>query len=121
MEYFNWTCAYSGKTIGRRTKTVDHIISLNKNGLNEIWNCVPAYKNYNSSKQDSNPIEWYIKQDFYDEDRLMDIIEWQLYAYEKWATESNQLPKELSNEIFRNHIRQYCLSSNSMRKHFCIN
>lgn len=85
MEFFDWKCAYSGIQLNKDNRSIDHIISLNKNGLNEPWNCVPMYKNYNTSKHINDMIAWYKKQDFFDISRLMKIYEWQEYAFEKWG------------------------------------
>ena len=41
----------------------------------------------NSSKNDNNLLEWYQEQDFYSEDRLQKIYEWQEYAFNKWHKE----------------------------------
>ena len=30
-------------------------------------------------------LEWYQEQEFYSEERLMKIIEWTIYAYDKWG------------------------------------
>lgn len=89
MEFFEWKCAYSGKYIGGKKnssiRSIDHVIPLNNSGEHEIWNCVPMYRNYNSSKQTSDMLEWYKKQEFYSEKRLNKIYEWQEYAYNKWS------------------------------------
>ena len=89
MEFFEWRCAYSGEYIGGNNKyrTKDHIIPLNKGGLNEIWNICPMYKPYNSSKHTSDMLEWYQKQDFFSEERLNKIYEWIEYAYNKWGND----------------------------------
>ena len=93
MDYFNFKCAYSNEYIGGDSdkRTVDHIIPLNDNGVNEIWNCVPMHHSYNSSKKDKDPMGWYLNQSFYNEDRLTNIIEWQLYAFDKYAQEQDML------------------------------
>lgn len=86
MEFFDWKCAYSGEYIGGNSeyRTIDHIIPLSKGGEHAIWNCVPMYANYNYSKQKKDMLDWYIKQNFYSEERLNKIYEWIEYAYKKW-------------------------------------
>ena len=84
MNFFEWRCAYSGETLSEETRSIDHIIPLAKEGLNEPWNCVPMVKYYNISKNASNINEWYITQNFYSEERLNKIYEWQEYAYNKY-------------------------------------
>ena len=87
MMFFNWKCAYSDKCLGNNKdnmRTIDHIVPLDKGGENEIWNLVPMYRNYNTSKHTSNMLEWYTQQDFFSIDRLTKIYEWRIYAYWKW-------------------------------------
>ena len=88
-KYFNWKCAYSGMKLLKSNRNLDHIIPLNDNGVNEIWNCVPMYNIYNFNKQDKSPLEWYKEQEYFSEERLAKIVEWQQYAYDKWATEED--------------------------------
>ena len=89
MNFFDWKCAYSDKYIGgnnnRSIRTIDHIISLSQGGEHEVWNCVPMDRGLNSSKQDKDMEEWYQKQDFYSEERLQKIYEWQEYAFNKYS------------------------------------
>ena len=85
MNYFNWECAYSGVTLTKENRSIDHINPLNQGGEHEIWNCVPMYKNYNTSKLDKKMEDWYQKQDFYSKDRLHKIYKWQEYAFNKWG------------------------------------
>ena len=86
MEFFDWKCAYSELTLDKnKNRTIDHIIPLSKNGDHEIWNLVPMCSNYNFQKQDKDMLEWYQEQEFYSEERLMKIIEWTIYAYDKWG------------------------------------
>lgn len=85
MKFFDWKCAYSGETLTKDTRSIDHIVPLNSNGDNMIWNLVPMTRSLNSSKQDKDMLEWYREQDFYSEDRLEKIYKWQEYAYNKYG------------------------------------
>ena len=87
MKFFNWKCAYSGKSLNNKNRTIDHIEPLNKGGEHNIWNLVPMDKSYNSSKHDKDMLEWYKEQEFYSEERLQKIYEWQKYSYEKWGND----------------------------------
>ena len=87
MSFFDWKCAYSGEALTKDNRSVDHIIPLNSDGDNMIWNCAPMTRNLNSSKCDKDMLEWYRKQDFYDTKRLDKIYEWQEYAFNKWYKE----------------------------------
>lgn len=87
MNFFNWKCAYSGKSIGGNNgnRSIDHIFPLAKGGAHEIWNCVPMDRSLNSSKCDKDLEEWYPQQDFYNENKLNKINEWCKYSYNKWG------------------------------------
>lgn len=93
MTFFNWGCAYSGVKFydfKNTTRSIDHIISINSGGLNEIWNVVPMHIPYNSSKHCRDDVmNWYREQEYFSEERLKRIVEWQLYAYDKWSTEED--------------------------------
>lgn len=84
FNFFEWKCAYSDIQLNENNRSIDHIIALNNNGLNEPWNCVPMYRPYNTSKYISNMEEWYKKQEFYSEERLQKIYAWCEYAFKKW-------------------------------------
>ena len=94
MQYFDWKCAYSGETLTKKTRSIDHIVPLNKKGQNEIWNLVPMCKSYNSSKRDKDMLEWYQEQDCYSEERLAKIREWQEYAYNKYYIKEGLYDRE---------------------------
>lgn len=85
FNFFNNSCAYSEEEL-TNNKTLDHIIPLSKGGTNEIWNVIPCSRSCNSSKQDKEFLEWYEQQEFFSEERLQKIYEWQIYAYNKWGT-----------------------------------
>lgn len=89
MNFFDWKCAYSGIYIGskenKNNRSIDHIIPISKGGEHEIWNMAPMYRPYNSSKRDTDMMEWYTIQDFYSKERLDKILAWQEYAYNKWS------------------------------------
>ena len=92
MKFFDWKCAYSNIYLGnennKNIRSVDHILAIDNGGLNEIWNCIPMVKSYNSSKNKRvDVINWYMEQEYFDINRLERIVEWQVYAYEKWGGE----------------------------------
>lgn len=88
MSFFDWKCAYSGETLTKGTRSLDHIEPLNRGGEHEIWNLVPMVRSLNSSKSDKDMLEWYKGQSFYDPKRLQKIYEWQEYAYNKWGKDA---------------------------------
>ena len=92
FEWFDWKCAYSGEKLQKNNsiygRTLDHIVALDNGGLNEIWNLIPMRLGYNSSKKNRvDTLDWYMEQEYFDIDRLNKIVEWQIYAYEKWGGE----------------------------------
>ena len=88
MIFFDFKCAYSGEKLNNKeVRTVDHIVPLNNKGLNEIWNCVPMYRSYNTSKHTKDMEQWYRQQEYFSEERLNKIYAWIEYAYEKWGKE----------------------------------
>ena len=87
MNFFDWKCAYSGIILFKDTKSIGHIVPINKGGTNEIWNLVPMYRPYNSSKYGKDMLKWYKQQDFFSEERLAKIYEWQEYALNKWGAD----------------------------------
>lgn len=84
LKFFGGKCAYSGEPLIDINKTIDHIKPLNKGGEHEIWNLVPMLDSYNSSKHNKNMLDWYIKQPFFDENRLEKIYQWQDFAFNKY-------------------------------------
>lgn len=88
MDFFEWKCAYSGEKMednkNTNGRTIDHIVALDNNGENEIWNCTPMKRGYNTSKSAKNMLEWYLQQEYFDINRLTKIYEWRIYAYWKW-------------------------------------
>lgn len=84
MDYFDWKCAYSNVDLTKENRSIDHIKPISLGGEHEIWNVAPMLKNYNYQKQDKKMLQWYKKQDFFSEERLQKIYEWQEYAYNKW-------------------------------------
>ena len=84
MKFFGFRCAYSGQVLSKDTRSIDHIKPLNQGGEHEIWNVVPMDRGLNSSKNDKDLLEWYKSQDFFSEERLQKIYDWQEYAFNKW-------------------------------------
>ena len=87
MKYFGFRCSYSGEILNKDTRSIDHIKPLNKGGKQEIWNLVRMDRCLNSSKNDKDMLQWYKEQDFFSEERLQKIYEWQEYAFNKWHKE----------------------------------
>ena len=53
MQFFDWKCAYSGKSLGtKKNRSIDHIVPLAKGGEHEVWNLVPMDKSLNKSKKE---------------------------------------------------------------------
>ena len=88
MKFFDFRCAYSGETLSKNTRSIDHIVPIDVGGDHMIWNCVPMLRSLNSSKNSKDMLEWYKEQSFYDPKRLAKIYEWQEYAYNKWGKDT---------------------------------
>jgi 5-methylcytosine-specific restriction endonuclease McrA len=58
MIEWDWCCAYCGNRLTRSTRSVDHVIPLERGGAHSRWNLVPACRICNSSKHDSLPYTW---------------------------------------------------------------
>lgn len=75
--FFGGTCCYCGKTMRRgETLTRDHLVAVSNGGKTEQDNVVPACGKCNSSKGNSEFKDWYMKQDFFSQDRLNKIFQW---------------------------------------------
>ncbi len=68
----NNSCIYCGN----ESESVDHLIPQSKGGESITTNCVPCCLSCNGKKSDSEALEWYRKQEFYDPRRAMAIRAW---------------------------------------------
>lgn len=79
-EDFNNQCAYCGMTEEEHLKQFgeqlhqEHFIPLSEGGEYAHNNIIPACRSCNSSKNNSNFFGWYPEQEFYDEEREMEIL-----------------------------------------------
>lgn len=77
MLHFGGCCAYCGTKEKRGLQmTKDHVVAVSKLGRTIKKNIVPACPRCNSSKGDSDLDEWYPKQDFYNEAKMVKIRMW---------------------------------------------
>lgn len=77
MIYFGGECAYCGATPRPNKKlTRDHLQPVSKGGRTEPSNIVPACAPCNSSKNDDDFKDWYMKQAFFSQERLNRIFKW---------------------------------------------
>jgi HNH endonuclease len=68
---FDNCCAYCNSV---KNLTVDHFIAIAADGSDCLGNIIPACFSCNSSKQHSDPLQWYQKQEFYSEKRWKKIL-----------------------------------------------
>ena len=68
----NNLCIYCGKI----SESIDHLIPQSKGGESITSNCVPCCLSCNGKKSDTEALEWYRKQKFYDPRRAMAIRAW---------------------------------------------
>ena len=83
LEYFDYKCAYTGECI-KHSCHVEHIVPISKGGTSYIWNLVPSTASANCSKGNRGMEEWYREQEYFCEERLNKILEYQKYMYEKY-------------------------------------
>jgi len=75
--YFRGKCAYCGRKQSRGVKlTKDHVVPVSKGGKTVRENIVVSCARCNSSKSDSDMEEWYVRQQFYSEERMNKINGW---------------------------------------------
>ncbi len=73
VTHFDESCVYCGS---KSKLTYDHFIAFSKGGSFKQNNILPCCKKCNSSKNDKDFAEWYIKQSFYSEEREQKIVEY---------------------------------------------
>jgi 5-methylcytosine-specific restriction endonuclease McrA len=75
--YFGGECAFCGGTPRKDKRlTRDHLLAVSKGGKTESGNIVPACPSCNSSKNDDDFKDWYMKQPFFSQERLNRIFKW---------------------------------------------
>lgn len=79
-EYFSNECAYCGLSLEEHERKYNqdlHKEHVNHNGSNKLDNCVPSCKICNSSKKDSEFLEWYNEDNpNFNVNKLNRIIKW---------------------------------------------
>ena len=83
LEYFDYKCAYTGECI-KHNCHVEHIVPISKGGTSYIWNLVPSTASANLSKHNRDMEEWYREQEYFCEERLNKIYEYQKYMAAKY-------------------------------------
>lgn len=76
LKVFNYQCPYCGRPINLDSCTFDHVIPVSKNGKHSADNLLPCCQSCNSSKRNSDMIDWYSDQDFFTSERLIKICEY---------------------------------------------
>jgi CRISPR/Cas system Type II protein with McrA/HNH and RuvC-like nuclease domain len=72
-EEWNNKCAYCGSD---EELTIDHIVPQSKGGINFLTNVVCCCRKCNANKSHDDWIDWFSKQDFFTEERMVAIIQW---------------------------------------------
>ena len=77
MIYFGGECAYCGCTPKKNMRlTKDHLVAVKCGGSTTQVNIVPACASCNSSKGAEDFKEWYMRQQFFSQERLNKIFRW---------------------------------------------
>ena len=71
-KFTKYKCIYCGKP----SESLDHLHPISKGGTSIKSNCVPCCLSCNGKKSDSEVLNWYRKQIFYDPRRAMAIRAW---------------------------------------------
>lgn len=75
--FFGGECAYCGCTLRKGERlTRDHLVPVSAGGQTTQANIVPACSRCNSSKQDEEWREWFMKQEFFSQERMNRIFKW---------------------------------------------
>lgn len=75
--YFGGECAYCGCTPKKGQRlTRDHLVAWSKGGTTKQGNIVPACQRCNSSKGADEWRSWFMKQDFFSQERMNRIFRW---------------------------------------------
>jgi hypothetical protein len=70
LSQFEGCCAYCGDP----HRQWDHFIPINNGGADVVGNLIPSCQSCNSSKQDSDPYDWYKKQEFFKRSQWLKIL-----------------------------------------------
>lgn len=79
-KYFNYRCAYCGKSEEEHFKQFgeslhqEHFIPVAKGGNHTKDNIIPACRNCNGGKRDKDFFEWYPEQEFYNKDMEKKVL-----------------------------------------------
>lgn len=81
LKEFSHSCAYCGKTNCKLEQ--EHVVPVTSDGGYTKHNIVPACKSCNVSKHDTELVEWYKKQDYFSNERLLKVLDFsESYARE---------------------------------------
>lgn len=59
--YYSKICRYCGVVVGRRTRTIDHMMPLSRGGKHSVSNLALACRNCNNKKADMTLVEFIIE------------------------------------------------------------
>lgn len=82
-----WICAYCGRTEKEGLKKFGdrlHKDHTDYEGNNDISNCTPSCKSCNDRKWKFNMEEWFREQEFFSEEKLIKINQWNNEEYKKY-------------------------------------
>lgn len=71
-EAWHHQCGYCGEM----ATSLDHIVPRFRSGSSNRNNLVPACRSCNANKGSQNMKDWYKQQDFFDEVKLIKLVEW---------------------------------------------
>ncbi|OZB98098.1 hypothetical protein CJP46_02720 [Paenibacillus sp. XY044] len=92
-----WCCAYCGllhkahfkRRLDKNIPQDLHKEHVDDRGANDLSNCIPACQSCNSSKKQSNMLDWYKKRPYFSVDRLRKIEGWLAKDYKKYIEDKD--------------------------------
>jgi hypothetical protein len=102
--YFNYRCAYCGKTWEENERETlkdlhrEHVVV---NGRNDLKNCVPSCVSCNSSKGEQTLNKWYKGQQFFSRDNYLMIYRWLRYDVKKYIEKKQPKKKYAKRKRFK--------------------
>jgi len=94
-EQGEWSCAYCGMSEDKNKLKYNqqlHKEHVDCEGKGNLQNCVPSCVKCNTSKHKDDIKEWYIKQEFFTEEKLNKIYKWVHEDYKQYEQEKEELP-----------------------------
>ena len=89
--YFGGECAYCGATPRKNERlTKDHLVPICNDGGTTPENIIPSCAKCNSSKGSEDFKDWFMKQQFFSQERLNRIFKWRTMMRQVYGGDNNE-------------------------------